>query len=66
MNCLFSMAADGSKDMIFVLDTALDIAKAMVHLHSENIIHSDLKVRVGGFGWYSYVVNNMDVTGSRC
>lgn len=28
-----------------VVDTALDIARAMVHLHSENIIHSDLKAR---------------------
>lgn len=29
----------------FILDTALDIAKAMVHLHHENVVHADLKAR---------------------
>lgn len=28
-----------------VLDTAVDVARAMAHLHRENIIHSDLKPR---------------------
>lgn len=31
-----------------VLDMALDIAKAMLHLHRQSILHSDLKVREGG------------------
>jgi hypothetical protein len=32
-------------DMLAVLDTALDVARAMAHLHVENIVHSDLKAR---------------------
>ena len=28
-----------------VLDTAADVARAMAHLHSLNVIHGDLKVR---------------------
>ena len=28
-----------------ILDTASDVAKAMVHLHLANVLHSDLKVR---------------------
>ena len=27
-----------------ILDTALDIAKAMLHLHAADILHGDLKV----------------------
>ena len=27
-----------------ILDTALDVAKAMCHLHAMNVLHSDLKV----------------------
>jgi serine/threonine protein kinase len=30
-----------------VLDTAIDIATAMIHLHARNVLHSDLKVRAG-------------------
>lgn len=28
-----------------ILDTALDVAKAMCHLHAMNVLHSDLKAR---------------------
>jgi serine/threonine protein kinase len=35
---------DGQRDMAAVVSTALDIARAMLHLHTECIIHSDLKV----------------------
>jgi serine/threonine protein kinase len=28
-----------------VLTTAIDVARAMLHLHSEHILHSDLKAR---------------------
>ena len=30
-----------------VLDTAIDIATGMAHLHASNVIHADLKVRGG-------------------
>jgi serine/threonine protein kinase len=28
-----------------MIDTALDVARAMAHLHAHNILHSDLKAR---------------------
>ncbi|KAI8468020.1 MAG: kinase-like domain-containing protein [Monoraphidium minutum] len=34
---------DGSRDMLSVVSCALDVAKAMLHLHSVNVLHSDLK-----------------------
>jgi hypothetical protein len=35
---------DRQRDMAAIVATALDITRAMLHLHTENIIHSDLKV----------------------
>jgi hypothetical protein len=29
-----------------VLDIGLDVAKAMIHLHRHNVLHSDIKVRL--------------------
>lgn len=36
--------ADGSINYPAVLDTALEIAAAVAHLHNRNVLHSDLKV----------------------
>mmetsp|Transcript_38872 Transcript_38872/g.115659 ORF Transcript_38872/g.115659 Transcript_38872/m.115659 type:complete len:959 (-) Transcript_38872:492-3368(-) len=47
-DCLDSGAyrmADGSPNLAAVLDTAIDCAKAMVHMHRQDICHSDLKSR---------------------
>lgn len=33
-----------------ILETAVDVAKAMVHLHLANVLHSDLKVCLVGKG----------------
>lgn len=41
----FKQPGSSLPDMAKVLETALDVARAMVHLHSENILHSDLKAR---------------------
>lgn len=35
---------DGSLNYKAVLDTAADIARGMMHLHSMSVIHADLKV----------------------
>lgn len=48
--------ADGRVNYLAVLETAQEIASAMLHLHSLNMVHSDLKVGVrvrvcGGGGW---------------
>ena len=32
-------------DLAAVLDTAIDIARAVAHLHREGIVHADLKPR---------------------
>ncbi len=37
----------GGLNYAAVLDTAADVAKAMLHLHCNQVIHSDLKVRCG-------------------
>ena len=45
-------------DYSAVLDTAVDIACGMTHLHSMNIVHADLKVRVAD--------QNFECTPSPC
>jgi serine/threonine protein kinase len=40
----------GQRNMAAIVATAMDIARAMLHLHTENIIHSDLKVSPAS-GW---------------
>ena len=41
-----NFAAGGSFNYPAALDTAQDVARAMLHLHSANVLHGDLKV-----GW---------------
>jgi serine/threonine protein kinase len=36
------LLAGGGVNYAAVLDTAADVAKAMLHLHSLNVLHSDL------------------------
>ncbi|WIA39118.1 hypothetical protein OEZ86_005253 [Tetradesmus obliquus] len=38
-------AEDNSLNYAAILDTAADIARAMMHLHKNQVLHSDLKVR---------------------
>jgi serine/threonine protein kinase len=38
---IFKLGPDGV-NYLAVLDTAADVAKAMLHLHSCNVLHSDL------------------------
>ena len=42
-------AAGANFDYAAILDTAADIAKAMLHLHSVDVLHGDLKV---GHCWH--------------
>ena len=35
----------GAVQLLPLADTALDVARAMVHLHKHNVVHSDLKAR---------------------
>jgi len=37
--------ADNALNYAAILDTAADVAKAMLHLHRHQVVHSDLKVR---------------------
>ncbi|KAG2498087.1 hypothetical protein HYH03_003845 [Edaphochlamys debaryana] len=37
--------SEGAPNMAAILETAADVAKAMVHMHSANVLHSDLKAR---------------------
>ena len=36
-----------------MLDIALDVAKALLHLHRNNVLHVDLKVRIAQEAWSS-------------
>jgi len=46
MCCLIACRDEhGKLSMSLLVDTALDIARAMAHLHHHNILHSDLKAR---------------------
>ncbi len=37
---------DMTVNVAAVLDIGLDVAKAMIHLHRHNVLHSDIKVRL--------------------
>lgn len=39
---LLFAAENGGINYLAILDTAADVAKAMLHLHSLNVLHSDL------------------------
>jgi hypothetical protein len=39
---LAAVAENGGINYLAILDTAADVAKAMLHLHSLNVLHSDL------------------------
>ncbi len=43
--CPARCCADDELNYPAVLETAADIAKGMFHLHMNNILHADLKVR---------------------
>ncbi len=42
----FQPGPDSPVDYQAVLETAIDVARGMTHLHAHNIIHADLKVRL--------------------
>jgi serine/threonine protein kinase len=44
-SCLLPPCADGGLDLLLLLNLALDVARAMVHLHERGVVHGDLKAR---------------------
>lgn len=40
--CCVYAVENGGLNYLAILDTAADVAKAMLHLHSLNVLHSDL------------------------
>ena len=43
--CVVCLCSAAGLNYCAVLDIAADVAKAMLHLHSLNVLHADLKVR---------------------
>uniref|UniRef100_A0A7S0WL53 Protein kinase domain-containing protein n=1 Tax=Chlamydomonas leiostraca TaxID=1034604 RepID=A0A7S0WL53_9CHLO len=39
------VTAESRVNMVWVVETALDVARAMLHLHCNNVLHADLKAR---------------------
>lgn len=42
---LLCRSASGAVQHMALVETAIDVARAMAHLHKHNIVHSDLKAR---------------------
>ena len=42
---LLRRTAGGGPDLLALLDIALDVAKAMLHVHHHHVVHADVKVR---------------------
>ena len=38
------ISSDDGLNYVAILETAIDVARGMLHLHSHNVIHADLKV----------------------
>lgn len=50
---------NGKPDYAAVLDTAVEIASGMVHLHASNIVHADLKVGGDRFATLIHVLSHI-------